>query len=145
MWWNKQKNKRITKIDSLIGKQTEIQGDLSFKGGLHIDGKLKGDISADDKDKEAVLILSIEGEIMGDIRVPHVVINGKVHGDVHATEHLELAPEAHITGDVYYNLLEMTIGSEVNGKLIHHYPPDVRDQNTEADTIESILTKESIA
>ena len=144
MWWNKQKNKRITKIDSLIGKQTEIQGDLSFKGGLHIDGKLKGDISANENDKEAVLILSIEGEIMGDIQVPHVVINGKVHGDVHATEHLELAPEAHITGDVYYNLLEMTIGSEVNGKLIHHYPPDVRDQN-ETDTIESILTKESQA
>ncbi len=140
MWWGKKKNKRITKIDSLIGKQTEIQGDLTFKGGLHIDGRLKGDICADEQDHEAVLILSIEGEIMGDIHVPHVVINGKVHGDVHATEHLELAPEAHVTGDVYYNLLEMTIGSEVNGKLIHHYPPEVREQDS-SDTVESILAK----
>ena len=42
-----------------------------------------------------------------------------VIGDVHVSEHVELMSKARITGNVYYNLIEMAIGAEVNGKLVH--------------------------
>ena len=51
--------------------------------------------------------------------VPHVVLNGTVKGDVRATQRVELGPKARVIGNVQYQLIEMSIGAEVNGKLIH--------------------------
>ena len=55
--------------------------------------------------------------------MPYIVLNGAVNGDVHSSEHVELAAKARITGNVHYNLLEMSIGAEVNGKLLHSHEP----------------------
>jgi cytoskeletal protein CcmA (bactofilin family) len=66
-----------------------------------------------------MLTVSEQGVIEGEVRVPSMVLNGTVNGDVHAKERIELAARARINGDVYYNLLEMAIGAEVNGKLVH--------------------------
>lgn len=48
-----------------------------------------------------------------------MIINGTVNGDVYATAHLELAEKAAINGSVYYNLIQMAVGSSVNGNLVH--------------------------
>lgn len=107
----------VGKIDTLIGQHTEISGDLCFSGGLHIDGAVKGNVIAGDQD--AVLMLSEHGRIEGDVRVSNVVLNGAVTGDVHATGRIELAAKARVKGNVYYNLIEMAMGAEVNGNLVH--------------------------
>jgi len=112
------KNKRVTRIDSLVGQETEIQGDVVFSGGLHIDGKVKGNVIAE-KDSTSVLTLSEQGSVEGEIRVPNVILNGLVDGDVHVSEHIELALNARINGNVYYNLIEMAMGAAVNGSLVH--------------------------
>ncbi len=112
------KKLRTTKIDSLIGRHTETLGDLRFSGGLHVDGTVKGNVYADD-DSGAVLTLSEFGTIEGEVRVPNVVLNGTVIGDVHARHQIELASNARITGNVYYTLIEMAMGAEVNGSLVH--------------------------
>jgi cytoskeletal protein CcmA (bactofilin family) len=117
MWGSKRKL-RTTKIDSLIGRHTESVGDLRFSGGLHVDGKVTGNVHADD-DSGAVLTLSEQGIIEGEVRVPNVVLNGTVIGDVHARDQIELAANARITGNVYYTLIEMAMGAEVNGNLVH--------------------------
>lgn len=119
--WGLGKKTVVGKIDTLIGRQTEIIGDIRFSGGLHIDGTIKGNIIASDT-ANAVLTLSEHGRIEGEVRVPSIVLNGVVTGDVHACERIELATKARVTGNVYYNLLEMTLGAEVNGKLVHHSP-----------------------
>jgi len=116
--WGNSKKKKVTQIDSLIGQDTEISGDVSFSGGLHIDGKVKGNVVSEE-DTISVLTLSEQGVIEGEVRVPNMILNGTVTGNVYATEHIELAPKARITGDVYYGLIEMTIGAEVNGSLVH--------------------------
>ena len=108
---------KTTKIDSLIGKNTELFGDLHFSGGLHVDGSIKGNVVADD-DSSSVLTLSDHGRIEGEVRVPNIVLNGVVMGDVHAKEHIELASGARVTGNVYYTLIEMAMGAEVNGNLV---------------------------
>lgn len=115
MWGSRKK--KIT-IDSTIAQGTEIKGNIVFNGGLYIEGLLEGNVSAQEH-SESILVLDKQGTIKGEIRVPNVILNGVVIGDVHAIEHIELAAQARIRGDVYYNLIEMAIGAEINGSLIH--------------------------
>ncbi|NIR58832.1 MAG: polymer-forming cytoskeletal protein [Gammaproteobacteria bacterium] len=116
--WGQQKKRRNGSIDTLVGKNTEVHGDIHCNGGLHIEGRVKGNVTAEDG-SDAVLTLSEHGSIEGEVRVPHVVLDGTVVGDVHAAERIELAGRARVTGNVYYNLIEMAIGAEVNGSLVH--------------------------
>lgn len=109
---------KSAKIDTLIGQNTEIRGDVVFSGGLHVDGSLKGNVIAD-QDSGSVLSVSERGLIEGDVRVPNVVLNGCVVGDVYASSHIELAPQARVKGNVYYKIIEMARGAEVNGNLVH--------------------------
>jgi cytoskeletal protein CcmA (bactofilin family) len=105
-------------VDTLIGRQTEIHGDVRFSGGLHIDGKVVGKVSVL-TDKNATLSVSETGAIEGDVRAPTVVLNGQVTGDVHASEHLTLGSKARVTGNVYYGIIEMTGGAKINGQMVH--------------------------
>ncbi|NOX09191.1 MAG: polymer-forming cytoskeletal protein [Gammaproteobacteria bacterium] len=117
MWGSDKKQQRV-KIDTLIGQHTEIRGDLHFSGGLHVDGVINGDVIAEEG-SSSTLVLSEHGRIDGMIRVPNMVLDGVVNGDVHGSEHIELASCTHVTGDVYYKMLEMAMGAEVNGRLVH--------------------------
>ena len=114
----KGRRQRTTRIDTLIGQHTEVTGDVRFAGGLHVDGTIKGNVIAENDDR-AMLSLSEQGTIEGEVNVPFVILNGVVQGDVHGSEHVELSSKARITGNVYYHLIEMAIGAEVNGKLVH--------------------------
>ncbi len=116
--FSKRKAFGAARIDTLIGNGTEVKGDVIFSGGLHVDGKISGNVMAEEG-SEAILILSEFGEIEGEVKVPNLVLNGKITGDVHSSSRVELAPKSRITGRVYYNLIEMAIGAEVNGGLIH--------------------------
>lgn len=109
---------KSTKIDTLIGQNSELHGDVIFSGGLHVDGVIKGNIYAE-SDSGSILSVSERGLIEGEVRVPNIVLNGSVKGDVHAAEHVELAENARVTGNVYYKLIEMVRGAEVNGNLVH--------------------------
>lgn len=115
---NPPKSSGATSVDTLIGRQTEILGDVRFSGGLHVDGKIKGKIIAN-SDKAASLSVSETGSVEGDVRVPNIVLNGSVSGDVHASEKLVLAAKARVTGNVYYKIIEMEGGSLVNGQMLH--------------------------
>ncbi|HCE07842.1 MAG TPA: cell shape determination protein CcmA [Oxalobacteraceae bacterium] len=105
-------------IDSLIGTSTTIEGDLHFKGGLRIDGHVKGNVIADTSEV-SMLVISELAKVEGEVRVAHLVVNGEIIGPVFSSELLELQPKARITGDVYYRALEMHGGALVSGKLTH--------------------------
>ena len=105
-------------IDSLIGIATSIVGDVHFKGGLRIDGHIKGNVIADSADG-SMLVISEQARVEGEVRVAHLVVNGEIRGPVFSSELLELQPKARITGDVYYKALEMHGGAIVSGKLTH--------------------------
>lgn len=116
--WGKSNGARRARIETLVGQHTEVHGNVRFSGGLHVDGTVKGNVVAD-PGGEAVLTVSEAGCIEGEVRVPTVILDGRVNGDVHAAERVELAAHARITGNVYYNLIEMAVGAAVNGKLVH--------------------------
>ena len=112
------KKTSCSRIDTVIGAHTCLEGDLRFSGGLHVDGTIKGNIIAE-AGTQAVLTVSEQGRIEGEVRVPNLVLNGAVEGDVYVTERVELASHAKVTGNVYYALIEMTMGAEINGSLVH--------------------------
>ncbi len=125
---------KSSRIDTLIGQGTEITGNIYFSGGLRIDGCVNGNIYTQDDDA-AVLTLSERGIIQGEIKVSNLIINGTITGDVYSSSHVELAPKAKIKGNVYYRLLEMSMGAEVNGKLIHMTEDDKEMTNIELDAV----------
>ena len=112
------KQRRHTVVETLVGANTRISGDLHFSGGCHVDGTVNGSVTADPESKSA-LSISEEGNIDGGVTVPFVVLHGIVRGDVFANQRVELGPTARVIGNVYYNLIEMAIGAEINGKLVH--------------------------
>jgi len=116
--FGKGKKSSCSRIDTVIGQQTRLEGDIRFTGGLHVDGTVKGNIIAE-PGSDNVLTVSEKGRIEGDVQVPNLELNGAVEGDVHASERVELASHAKVTGNVYYNLIEMAMGAEVNGNLVH--------------------------
>lgn len=116
--FGRKKGFSAARIDTLIGQGTVVNGDLVFTGGLHVDGKIIGNVSAEEG-SSALLILSEFGHIEGEVTVPNMVLNGEIIGDVFGSIRVELAPKSRIKGSVYYNLIEMAIGAEVNGGLVH--------------------------
>jgi cytoskeletal protein CcmA (bactofilin family) len=107
-----------TRIDTLVGPNSRVNGDLAFCGRCHVDGVVKGNVSADSNSHSALSIAE-DGSVEGGVTVPYVVLHGLVRGDVVASRRVELGPTARVVGNVYYNLIEMAIGAEINGKLVH--------------------------
>lgn len=119
----KQKPRRsVGHFDTLISARTTVEGDVHFSGGLHLEGHIHGKLVAEDG-SDAVLRIAESGEVKGDVSVPHVIINGSVQGDVYASGHLELAENASVDGNVYYNVMEMAMGASVNGSLVRQKEP----------------------
>lgn len=105
-------------MDTLIGRQTEITGDVSFAGGLHVDGRIKGNVIAA-SDKSCSLSVSEAGVIEGNVKVSSMVVNGRIVGEVRASERLILGAKARVVGNVRYRILQMEAGALVNGQLIY--------------------------
>ena len=117
MFGNKPK-KPHGRIDTLIGAGTSIVGNISFSGGLRIDGRVTGNVCGAD-DGQTMLVISEHAHVEGEISVAHLVINGTVVGPVHASESLELNHKARVHGDTRYGSIEIHLGAIVEGRLIH--------------------------
>ncbi|MBL4868669.1 MAG: polymer-forming cytoskeletal protein [Pseudomonadales bacterium] len=119
--WGKDKSTTavaVEKIDTLIAANVTIEGNVRFSGGIQVDGEVIGNVIAEG-DESSLVRITDKGRVKGEIRGPNVIINGHVIGDVYSTEHVELAAKAIVSGNVHYNLLEMVMGAEVNGSLMH--------------------------
>jgi cytoskeletal protein CcmA (bactofilin family) len=126
------------RVDTLVGAGTRIFGDIEFSGGFHVDGAVRGNVVSA-TDGEASLSVSDSGVIEGTVRVPNVLLNGRVTGDVIASHRLELGSTAHIDGNVHYHLVEIALGAKINGKLVH-VTPDAR-----AELVDDVLHESKLA
>ena len=121
-------------IRTIVAADTRINGDIRFVGDALIDGYVKGNVTAARDEETATLSISEHGCIEGSIVVPHLLLNGMVQGQVVATERVQLGPKARVIGNVQYKRLEMAIGAEVNGRLIHESAAHAGREDTEAVT-----------
>ena len=117
MFGSKREQRPQKRIDSLIGVGTTIEGNIQFKGGLRIDGHVKGSVNAG-TEQTATPVVSEQAVVDGEIHVSHVVVNGSVNGPIYANDFLELQNKAKVTGDIHYKTLEMHLGAAVQGKLL---------------------------
>ncbi len=118
MFKNKSTQRDGFAIDTLIGPEVVIRGDLEFSGGLYVEGRILGKVVAAEG-KPASLLLAEQGTVEGEIRAPVVIINGTLVGDVHAGERIELAQKARVEGNVHYSVVEMSAGAQLTGRLVH--------------------------
>ena len=117
--------KKGLSIDTLIGADAVIDGDVTFAGGLRLDGRVRGNMVAAEG-KSSMLVISEKGVVEGEVRVEHLILNGTVTGPVHAAELLELQPHARVYGEVRYTALEMHQGAIVEGRLVPLVQAEVR-------------------
>ena len=144
MWANNSKTvKSGTSITTLIAQGTVIRGNVSFSGGLHVDGRIEGAVQAEGSD--ATLTLSENGSVQGEVHVPNAVINGKVVGDLHIANRLELANAARVEGNIHYCVLEMNAGAQINGKMIFRTEPQRRLSAPGAEAIGEQADETSVA
>ena len=109
-------------VETLIARNTKVEGTVRFSGNLTIEGKISGDIIAE-SEKDCVVRITAEGKVNGEVRAPDVIINGHVTGDVYAEGQLILASKAMIDGNVNYRLIEVEKGAQINGKMVHMEKP----------------------
>jgi cytoskeletal protein CcmA (bactofilin family) len=113
----KAKKIKPPRTNTIIGPEVEIVGDISFSGGLYIAGRVIGKVNAEDASR-STLTVADSGCIEGDVKVPNLILGGVVTGDVRVAQTAELIPGAKVQGTVYYQVLEMAMGAEVNGQLV---------------------------
>jgi cytoskeletal protein CcmA (bactofilin family) len=119
------------RIDTLIARSVTVNGDVEFGGGLHLDGQVAGDVRADSRNKEPTsLSVSDTGSIQGSVEVTDLVLHGAVRGDIVARGRVVLGASARVEGNVYYGVIEMTLGAQITGKLVRLEPPKEAAEGT---------------
>jgi cytoskeletal protein CcmA (bactofilin family) len=133
MFKRREKNS-AARIDTLIGRSASVQGDVEFAGGLHLDGRITGSVCAT-PGAAASLSVSEHGVVEGSVRAPHVVLNGRVNGDIFGSERVVLGAKARVRGNVHYGVIEMALGAEISGKLV----PRNQKDSPEAQSVSAAL------
>ena len=117
------KNKSTTfkalpeKFETTIGKNTAIHGRMVLQESLRIDGKVVGNIESS-KEESITVVIGASGEVQGDIVAQRVVVVGKVAGNIHAHERVELHTDCLVQGDIKYGSIAIEHGSKVLGLLL---------------------------
>lgn len=82
-------------VSGFLGSQTEFTGKLAFSGVVHLDGSFKGEIIS-----RGVLVVGSDSVVHAQIHSNVLKVSGEVHGDLSATEKIELYPPAKIYGNI---------------------------------------------
>lgn len=106
-----------SKLTGLLPQDTCVRGDVTFSGGLRIDGRVEGNIQGT-PDGRDLLVLSEKGVVVGSVKVHDAVINGTVEGDIEVAHFLELQAGARVSGNITYSTLKLDCGATVDGKLL---------------------------
>lgn len=132
------KNK-LAAIRSLVANGCRMQGDITFKDGIRIDGVVEGSLHGEmaDTKKGSLVFVAEHGTVSGGIKADVIIVNGRVEGPIHASRMLELQPKARVSGDITYAQLEMHQGALVSGCMIPLLPGKESEGNVllEADVL----------
>jgi cytoskeletal protein CcmA (bactofilin family) len=98
-------------VTTLLGRGSEFEGKLSFEGTVRVDGKLSGEIFTDD-----VLIIGEGAEVNAEISVGAIIIEGTVHGNIHAKRSVEIHTPARVRGNISTPSLSIDKGVTFDGQ-----------------------------
>lgn len=101
-----------SRVDTLLGQGSEVRGQLNVDGGIVVDGKVEGNISATER-----ITVGAHGQVRGNLTAPEVVVGGRVQGLITASGRAELMLGAHVDGDIRAARLTMADGAILTGKV----------------------------
>ncbi len=114
---SKKSNRKPCRAIDILGAQTTVKGNTTFRGGLRVDGKVKGNITAE-SDDDSTLVLSEHAEVVGNVKVAHMTVAGKLRGNVYCSERIELLPTANVSGELHYKEIDIAQGASVTANLV---------------------------
>jgi cytoskeletal protein CcmA (bactofilin family) len=114
-----------SKITGFFDKDTQINGDLTFKGSFRIDGHFRGTINSD-----SILIIGEKGKVEADIQIGHIIIDGEVKGNVQAREKVEVHSNGRVIGGITSPKLVIEEGAylEANCQTAEKLPHTAKDE-----------------
>jgi len=101
--------KSTKQMETIIGTESTIRGELAITGTVRIDGTIEGDIAAD------FVVVGEAGRIQGNIRSRGTVVGGHVDGNIESTETVELKNSARVIGEIRTAKLVMSEGALFDG------------------------------
>lgn len=111
------------KFDTLIGRHAEVQGNLHLHESIRIDGRVLGHVHSA-ADQGVSVVVGPTGEVVGDLVAHRVIVAGKVSGNVHAFDRVELHTGCFVQGDLKYGSIAVEHGARVQGLLLQLDPCD---------------------
>ena len=108
------------KTATVIGENCVIEGDVTFEKTIEVHGKIVGTVKIAENCTSASLIIKKSGIVEGDVYGSDVIIEGEVSGNVSGKKKISIRNSAYVSGNVYYDILDMQGGATVNGNLIRN-------------------------
>jgi cytoskeletal protein CcmA (bactofilin family) len=103
-------SRRQPKLDTIIGPESTLKGDLTSKGTVKVDGQVEGNVAAD------CLIIGDAGNVIGDVTVREIVVGGRIAGNIHAADGVEIQCKAEVYGDIFAARLTIAEGARFDGR-----------------------------
>ena len=132
------------KNSTVIGENCVIEGDLTFEKTIEVHGKIVGTVKIAENCTSAALIIKKSGIVEGDVYGSDVIIEGEVVGNVSGKKKISIENSAFVSGNVYYDILDMHGGATVNGNLIRNKGKEPQKiENKSSAPVESIDKNET--
>ena len=96
-----------------IGKSVIIKGELSGSEDLYVDGQVEGSIAL----KNHALTVGPNGQVKASVEAKNIVVQGKLDGNLLASDRVELRKSALVTGDITTQRISIEEGAYLKGKV----------------------------
>lgn len=103
-------HKNTEKLESLIGSNSVVKGEIETKGTLRIDGTVEGNVSAD------WVVIGEHASVKGDVIARGIVVGGKIEGNLRASEIMEIKSKGRICGEIFTAKLTVAEGAFFEGR-----------------------------
>lgn len=117
---------------SLIASDVQIEGNVTTKGELQLDGAITGDLVC------GGLVMGESGAVQGTIAAENVTIRGTVKGQIRARS-VRLEKSAVVEGDVIHESLSVEAGAKLTGRFAHTDSPTAKPAATSGDETPSFV------
>lgn len=103
-------SKNQAKLDTIVGPESILKGDIASKGTVKVDGIVEGNVGAD------CLIIGEKGKLTGDVTVREIVVGGRVAGNIHASDSVDIQRKGEVCGDIFAARLTIAEGGHFDGR-----------------------------
>ena len=132
------------KNSTVIGENCVIEGDVTFEKTIEVHGKIIGTLKIAENCTSASLVIKKTGIVEGDVYGSDVMIEGEVVGNVSGKKEIKIENSAFISGNVYYDILDVQGGATINGNLIRNKGKEPQKlENKSSTAVKSIDNNET--